>query len=168
MFLGPPPGFPPNGGSALPFGPQGSNGRDQDRSRLNHPPPAIMEREHSQQSAIESREAINERPRNSSRPSPMNLSSPTMKSGRHVVTTPPSTRNQGQASQNIIRPSTSGTSSCHSSPSPKEHLSSSNLSMVLNSFQLNYDQLVTFIPIPFEIPLLIIIFSVGYIRERIT
>lgn len=143
MFLGPPPGFPqgPNGGPALPFGPQASNGREQDRGRLNPPPPAIMEREHTQQSTIESREAINERPHNR-RPSPLNLPSPTMKSGRHVATTPPTTINQSQPSQNVIRPSTSGKSSCHSSPSPKEHLSSSNLSMVLNSFQLNYDQVI--------------------------
>lgn len=140
MFLGPPPGFPPNGPqiSAPPFGPQGrDHSRDHDRGRPTHPPPAIMEREHS--CVVESREVVNERAQNSHR-SPLNLSSPVMKPGRQAVTTPPTPVNQGPPPQNIIRPSTSGTNSCHSSPSPKEHLSSSNLSMVLNSFQLNYEQ----------------------------
>lgn len=158
MFLGPPPGFPPNGGPSgpgglAPFGPgHGVLGGHERGSRSSHPPLAI-EREQSQNKNTErSNEA--ERPSNG-RPSPLNLSSPTTKTGRHgsLSNSSPSTPmasgergNQGQSCGATVRPSTSGTSSCHSSPSPKDPShnitsSASNLSMVLSSFQhLSYEQ----------------------------
>lgn len=142
MFLGPPPGFPPSGGQppAIPFGPQIPN---HDRTRSNHQALPLIDREQHLPSN-ECRvgcETMKERPVDG-RPSPLNLSSPPLKMGRNHVTSPavPVGNHQGKPVQNVVRPSTSGTSSCHSSPSPKEHLSSSNISMVINSFQMGLEQ----------------------------
>lgn len=183
MFLGPPPGFPPNGGppgvpggagvpgggaGLVPFGPShgGLSGSGHERGNRSSHPPLPIEREQIQNTE---RSSDGERPSNG-RPSPLNLSSPTtLKSGRHasLSNSSPSTPmtsgergNQGQSCGATVRPSTSGTSSCHSSPSPKDPShnltsSASNLSMVLSSFQhLSYEQVQLSIPGYFLFPFL--------------